>query len=58
MSQLQCERCDAEFRIPESHTEIVRRDFIEEPKPSKIEHLCGNCRREYVEEFLGHDGTA
>lgn len=53
MSQLECSRCGGGFPLEADHTEIVRRDFLDEPQPSTIEHLCGPCLQEYREEFMG-----
>ncbi|MFW6017926.1 MAG: hypothetical protein ACOCPX_03825 [Halapricum sp.] len=54
----ECTRCGATFDTKTNHTEIVRRDFVERPRPSKIERLCSDCWRAYVEEFLGEDFEA
>lgn len=50
-SKLDCARCGATFPIEARHTEVIRRDFDGEPLPSRIEHLCGHCLREY-EAFI------
>lgn len=47
-----CKRCGAEFPRTASHTEIVRRDFLEVPRPATVERLCTDCWKSYVEEFL------
>jgi hypothetical protein len=52
MSDLECTRCGVGFDLHDDHTELVRRDFRERPQPSVVEHLCGDCRRTYLEEFL------
>ncbi|MEF8850838.1 MAG: hypothetical protein V5A44_01325 [Haloarculaceae archaeon] len=51
----ECARCGTTFRATASHTEIVRRDFVEMPRPSRIERLCSDCWGDYVGEFLGED---
>lgn len=53
-----CDRCGTDFPITATHTEIVRRDFVDVPRPSRIERFCADCWREYVEDFLGRDHTA
>lgn len=50
-----CDRCDAAFPITETHTEIVRRDFVGAPQPSRVERFCADCWEAYVEDFLGRD---
>jgi hypothetical protein len=57
-TRFQCARCGTEFPITEHHTEVVRRDFVERPRPSRVERLCGDCWRTYVEECLGGDFAA
>lgn len=52
-----CERCGATFAVDAPHTEIVRRDFVGVPRPSRIERLCRDCWETYVEEFLEADFT-
>ncbi len=37
------------------HTEIVRRDFVDRPRPSRVERLCPDCWETYVEDFLDED---
>jgi len=51
MSEFECERCGVSIGLTDDHTEIVRRDFLGEPQPSRIEHLCGACWDDY-EGFL------
>lgn len=51
----ECGRCGTEFGLSADHTEIVRRDFVERPRPSRIDRLCGDCWETYVTEFLGRD---
>lgn len=58
MKELDCSRCGAHFPLDAHHTEIVRRDFVEEPEPTKVEHLCPDCWRVYVEEFMGQQWPA
>ena len=53
VTSIECTRCRVEFPLTEDHTEIVRRNFLDVPQPSKVEHLCAGCWRVYVEEFLG-----
>lgn len=53
-----CDRCGTEFPITTPHTEIVRRDLVDVPRPSRIERLCTDCWEEYVEDFLGRDFEA
>lgn len=53
-----CAWCGPAFLITSRHTELVRRDFVEVPQPSRIERLCGACWRAYVDEFLGSDFEA
>lgn len=50
-----CSRCGTAFPMTARHTEIVRRDFVEVPRPSRVERLCADCWTAYVEEFLGRD---
>lgn len=50
-----CERCAESFPVGARHTEIVRRDFVEVPRPSRIERLCADCWESYVADFLGED---
>jgi|GEM_PF-2013468 len=50
-----CARCGSAFSPTADHTEIVRRDFVELPRPTRIERLCANCWEAYVSEFLGRD---
>lgn len=54
----ECARCEAAFPIGADHTEIVRRDFVDRPRPSRVERLCTDCWAAYVEEFLGEDFEA
>ncbi|MDY6818380.1 MAG: hypothetical protein SVG88_06930 [Halobacteriales archaeon] len=58
MTELECHRCGRLFDLHSEHTEIVRRDFIETPQPSKIEYLCGSCLETYTEEFMGGSASA
>ena len=51
----ECGRCGATFSATADHTEIVRRDFVRVPQPSRIERLCRDCWTDYIEEFLGRD---
>ncbi|MFB6153433.1 MAG: hypothetical protein ABEJ27_04190 [Halodesulfurarchaeum sp.] len=53
--RLECERCADTFALDQPHTEIVRRDFIDRPRPSKLEHLCLDCWEQYVEGFLDEE---
>lgn len=53
-----CDRCGTTFPIDATHTEIVRRDFVGTPRPTRIERLCVDCWEAYVEEFLGRDFEA
>ncbi|MFB6087980.1 MAG: hypothetical protein ABEJ85_05615 [Haloarculaceae archaeon] len=55
MSDLVCARCGDAFRLDEDHTEVVRRDFVDIPRPSRVEHLCRSCWQAYVENFLGEE---
>jgi hypothetical protein len=50
-----CERCGSDFPLTTNHTEVVRRDFVETPRPSRIERFCEDCWRVYVEDFLDRD---
>ncbi|PSP82347.1 hypothetical protein BRC83_09470 [Halobacteriales archaeon QS_1_68_17] len=50
-----CARCGADFPITARHTEVVRRDFVDTPRPSRIERLCGDCWETYVDEFLDEE---
>lgn len=50
-----CRRCNGEFPQTARHTEIVRRNFVEVPRPARIERLCWDCLEAYVEEFLGEE---
>jgi len=52
MAAFECDRCGANFGMADEHTEIVRRDFRGEPRPSTIEHLCAPCLERYRGEFL------
>ncbi|QSG10914.1 hypothetical protein HSBGL_0479 [Halapricum desulfuricans] len=54
----ECARCGATFDTGTSHTELVRRDFVDRPRPSKIERLCPDCWRAYVDDFLDRDFEA
>ena len=47
-----CARCGTEFPVTATHTELVRRDFVDYPRPARIEHFCGDCLEAYVDEFL------
>ncbi|MFB6220309.1 MAG: hypothetical protein ABEH90_02620 [Halolamina sp.] len=51
----ECVRCGREFSKTGVHTEIVRRDFIEVPQPSRVERLCQDCLEAYVADFLGEE---
>ena len=53
-----CDRCGTGFPITATHTEIVRRDFVDVPRPACIERLCTDCWKAYVVEFLGRDFDA
>lgn len=53
-----CTRCGSEFSMSEYHTEIVRRDFVDVPQPSRIERLCRDCWEAYVTEFIEEDFDA
>lgn len=55
MDELVCTRCGEEFPLERDHTEIVRRDFVAVPQPTRVEYLCADCWRAYVEEFLGRE---
>lgn len=48
-----CKRCGTAFPSDQSHTEIVRRDFVEVPQPATVERLCRGCWEAYLTEFLG-----
>ena len=50
-----CERCGIDIPRTANHTEIVRRDFVDVPRPARIERLCADCWRAYIEEFLSLD---
>ncbi|MEF8826625.1 MAG: hypothetical protein V5A34_03365 [Halapricum sp.] len=50
-----CARWGTRFDTSTDHTEIVRRDFVDFPRPSKIERLCRDCWRTYVDDFLDED---
>jgi len=50
-----CARCGTAFSQTAHHTEIVRRDFVEMPRPTRIERLCVDCWEAYVSDFLGRD---
>lgn len=52
-----CARCGTEFAITTPHTELVRRDFVEVPRPSQVERLCRDCWTLYIEDFLGDEFT-
>ncbi|MFB6305030.1 MAG: hypothetical protein ABEH47_07680 [Haloferacaceae archaeon] len=54
----ECARCGTEFSMTVPHTEIVRRDFVEVPQPSRIDRLCRDCWEAYVAEFLDRDFDA
>lgn len=54
-TNFECERCGTEFPMATDHTEIVRRDFVDRPRPSRVERLCPDCWAAYVEDFLGED---
>jgi hypothetical protein len=49
----ECAWCEAAFPMGADHTEIVRRDFVDHPRPSRVERLCPDCWATYVGEFLG-----
>lgn len=51
----ECVRCETSFPATANHTEIVRRDFVEMPRPTRIERLCSDCWNDYVSEFLDGD---
>lgn len=51
----ECTRCGTEFAKSSVHTEIVRRDFVEVPQPSRVERLCRDCWEAYVGDFLGKE---
>lgn len=53
MTTHECTRCQTEFAFRSAHTKIERRDFIDLPRPSKIEYLCTACWRAYIDDFLG-----
>lgn len=53
-----CARCGTEFPHDTEHTEIVRRDFVDVPRPSQVERLCRDCWAAYVTEFLGNEFEA
>lgn len=55
MDELVCARCEVRFPLEQDHTEIVRRDFVEIPRPTRVEYLCTDCWRAYVEEFVGEE---
>lgn len=57
-SAYECARCGTEFPKTAAHTEIVRRDFVEVPQPSRVERLCGDCWEAYVAEFLDEEFDA
>lgn len=54
----ECTRCGTEFSKTSVHTELVRRDFVEVPQPSRVERLCRDCWEAYVGEFLGGEFEA
>ena len=37
------------------HTELVRRDFVDRPRPARVERLCTDCWATYVGDFLDED---
>jgi hypothetical protein len=51
----ECVRCKTAFPVTADHTEIVRRDFVELSRPTRIERLCSDCWEAYVTDFLGGD---
>lgn len=51
----ECTRCGTDFSRTAVHTELVRRDFVEVPQPSRLERLCRDCWEAYVADFLGKD---
>jgi hypothetical protein len=53
-----CGRCGTEFPVTATHTELVRRDFVDYPRPARVERLCADCLKTYVEEFLGREYDA
>lgn len=57
-SAYECTRCGTEFSKTAVHTEIVWRDFVEVPQPSRVERLCRDCWETYVAEFLGEESDA
>ena len=52
---IECVRCGTNFAYEAPHTELVRRDFQDYPRPAVVEYLCEGCWRAYVEEFLGDE---
>lgn len=54
----ECSRCGTPFAKTAAHTEIVRRDFVEVPQPSRVERLCRDCWEVYLDEFLGEEFDA
>ncbi|MFC6974261.1 hypothetical protein ACFQL1_05665 [Halomicroarcula sp. GCM10025709] len=54
----ECGRCREPFPGTANHTELVRRDFVDRPRPSQIDRLCPECWAAYVGEFLGRDFDA
>lgn len=50
-----CLRCGTVFNFEDPHTEFVRRDFVDKPRPARVEHLCQECWQAYVEDFLGEE---
>lgn len=54
----ECARCGRTFGATATHTEVVRRDFVDVPRPTRIERLCADCWERYVTDFLGGDFDA
>ena len=50
-----CARCGRPFPPTADHTEIVRRDLVERPRPMRVERFCADCWEAYVSEFLDED---
>ena len=53
MEHFECKRCEDRIPFEHDHTEIVRRNFRDRPRPAIVEHLCRDCWQAYVEDFLG-----
>jgi hypothetical protein len=54
----ECGRCGETFPGTANHTELVRRDFVDRPRPTRIDRLCLDCWETYVAEFLDRDFEA